>query len=407
VKVVADLAIFFLLLWVPVSPAIPPILPRHSPSLLEKGKTFSSFANIGSLNPIPEIKSTDSHDDFLRLSHSKSNDAAGGGKTGAGAAAGIAVSHLPSLLPEGNSPRYSPLRKSQTLPSGLFTRDGGSSGATAPSSLLFQGTINFTTTEEEKKRIQLVSKNESERASERLVLPDARDPLIKYKELLEEFPIIKETIETQEKAEKERKRKQEEQQQKERDRKSSRKGRNRRSRSKEKEEEKEEKGQQQSLRQKPELIQKGKLTLVKKPDSPGMKEEDSFFKEFPNLKDGFPQKGTKAIKTRTDEETLPNNPYGSWHEETKVMNTGVAAGAGLMLWQPRDRITSNHRYRVSSQISASSPLRPLPKENYQNQPGVSPNIRAYGYNSIHGDNIYSKSTTASGGGRVKPFVSAT
>jgi hypothetical protein len=377
------------MLSVPVSPAIPPSLPRHSPSLLEKGKTFSTFA-ISSLIPIPEgIKSTDSHDDYLRLSHSKSKEI----EKPMTPATGL---QLPSLLPEGSSPPRSPLRKSQTLPSGLFTRD--SSNSLGSPTLHFQGTINLTTTDEEKKRIQLASRNESERASERLVLPDARDPLIKYKELLEEFPIIKESIEAQEKAEKERKRKHEEEQQRDKDRKSSRRG-NRRSRSKEKKE-KQEKQEENPT----EIIQKGKLTLLKKPGSP-MKEEESFFKEFPNLKDSLPQKGTKAIKTRTDEEKLPNNPYGSWHEETKVMNTGVAAGAGLMLWQPRDRVTSNRRYRVSSQISAS-PLRPLPQENYNNQPGVSPNIRSYGYNCIHSDNIYSKTTSASGG-RVKPFVSAT
>jgi len=62
-------------------------------------------------------------------------------------------------------------------------------------------------------------------------------------------------------------------------------------------------------------------------------------------------KPPRAIKTRegrVDEENnpIPVAPYGSYAEESNVINAGVPAGAGLMLWRPRYRVSKEGRYRA-------------------------------------------------------------
>lgn len=62
-------------------------------------------------------------------------------------------------------------------------------------------------------------------------------------------------------------------------------------------------------------------------------------------------KPPRAIKTRegrVDEENnpIPLAPYGSYAEESHVVNAGVPAGAGLMLWRPRYRVSREGRYRA-------------------------------------------------------------
>jgi len=72
-----------------------------------------------------------------------------------------------------------------------------------------------------------------------------------------------------------------------------------------------------------------------------------------SLPEPFAQKGPSAIKTHTIYEErngmnqLPVNPYKSWEEETRVMNNGVPSGAGLLLWRPREKVTSRGRFRAS------------------------------------------------------------
>lgn len=59
-------------------------------------------------------------------------------------------------------------------------------------------------------------------------------------------------------------------------------------------------------------------------------------------------KAPLAIKTTTDkqiQEEGPINPYKTYTEQSYIMNAGVPSGTGLMLWRPRDRVSSEGRYR--------------------------------------------------------------
>ena len=58
-----------------------------------------------------------------------------------------------------------------------------------------------------------------------------------------------------------------------------------------------------------------------------------------------------AIKTRegrVDEKNtpIPVAPYSNYAEESHVLNAGVPAGSGLMLWRPRYRVSREGRYRA-------------------------------------------------------------
>lgn len=58
-----------------------------------------------------------------------------------------------------------------------------------------------------------------------------------------------------------------------------------------------------------------------------------------------------AIKTRegrVDENNtpIPLAPYSNFQEESHVINAGVPAGSGLMLWRPRYRVSREGRYRA-------------------------------------------------------------
>jgi hypothetical protein len=65
-------------------------------------------------------------------------------------------------------------------------------------------------------------------------------------------------------------------------------------------------------------------------------------------------KGPMAIKTQTKYESrdgltgLPVSPFKSYEEGCRVMNAGVPAGAGMMLWRPKETITETGRYRVGN-----------------------------------------------------------
>lgn len=59
-------------------------------------------------------------------------------------------------------------------------------------------------------------------------------------------------------------------------------------------------------------------------------------------------KAPLAIKTTTDkqiQEEGPINPYKTYTEQSYIMNAGVPSGTGLMLWRPRDRVSTEGRYR--------------------------------------------------------------
>ena len=59
-------------------------------------------------------------------------------------------------------------------------------------------------------------------------------------------------------------------------------------------------------------------------------------------------KAPLAIKTTSDkqiQEDGPINPYKTYTEQSYIMNAGVPSGTGLMLWRPRDRVSSEGRYR--------------------------------------------------------------
>ena len=59
----------------------------------------------------------------------------------------------------------------------------------------------------------------------------------------------------------------------------------------------------------------------------------------------------RAIKTKSGkrdelDNPMPESPYMSYEEECRVQNTGVPAGAGMMLWRPRYRVSNDGRYRA-------------------------------------------------------------
>ena len=69
-------------------------------------------------------------------------------------------------------------------------------------------------------------------------------------------------------------------------------------------------------------------------------------------------KGPMAIKTQTKYEArdgmtgLPVTPFKSYAESMHVMNNGVPAGAGLMLWRPKETVSTTGRYRVGHQATS-------------------------------------------------------
>jgi len=340
----------------PVTPSAEPPAPgilvfeRQSSRLgLSRGDTARSLHTI----PEAKSKSNDSLDDFQNNKKSP------------------ILSRKPSL------------RRMQSS-SGKLTFDSSMmmiDDPTVPSHVLFHGTNMMN--EETKQHLEEIAKIESAKAAKRLVLPAARVSQEVFKELLEEFPIIKESVEREEKEEMEK--------------------------------------LLAAGNRKGSTSGSGTVTPIngdgKKSSKPSRQQERSYFKEFPQLDDQFPQKGPKSLKTRympggsfMNEHAidhavpgpLPQNPYKSWNEETNVMNTGVPAGAGLMLWQSRDRATELGRYRVGRNSSRQSPLRPLPKEvHHQGSIGNPPNWNVIGYQGVHGDNVYAKSQY-----KIKPFVSA-
>ena len=339
-------------------PAPTPAQP--APAGQSQPSPLSRSATVGLLGPILESKSNDSHDDHaIRRSQSRSGDDSLPGSP----------SHQkqPTLRPE--------LQKSHTAPLGP---------APAP---LFFGSVQAATTAEDKERLEAVARSEREKATERLVLPAARDPREKYRELLEEFPLLKEQLDLDQAREKEKLL--------------------RRTAAKpHKDHDQAEAGPEGQSHGRRSASPKGKVTRTGRPRSrPDAKylsrdEREAIISahDFAHLADQFPQKGPKAIKTRDSQEAVA--PYGSWDEETKVMNTGVASGSGLMLWQPRDVATATGRYRAGR--SAASPLRPLPRELHGRGASHEPPNPLMGYLGIHADNDYSKGKT-----RRVPFVSAT
>jgi hypothetical protein len=410
------------------SPSVAPLPAPLTSSPLPVTPSFKRALTLGSLHSIKEVKSTDSQDDFHHLPlHKSSSSGPGGGghllgRGGTGSRSNDETKNdeheeeqqektiSDSLMSENNNNHSRPNSKPELRKS-----------FTTPSSLLFHGSI--LSTPKDKERLEKLQIAESEKATQRLILPAARDPREKYKELLEEFPLIKESIEQDMEREKQRLMKSIH---------SNRRGSNN-SQQQQEDNNKDNKDKSSSSKDKNNNKKNKKMT----------KEEFLLSKEFKEEKDQFPQKGTRSIKTREDQDQqveerrtalnqtkhtssssvekdrgegggidnigdishdnrLPANPYNSWDQETQILNAGVASGAGLMLWRPRTLATGDGRYRVGrnhhSQQGTASPIRPLPREGYSPLPNN--NIGYLGV--IHADNIYSKSKN-----RKTPFVSAT
>jgi hypothetical protein len=69
-----------------------------------------------------------------------------------------------------------------------------------------------------------------------------------------------------------------------------------------------------------------------------------------------------ALKTKEERENgeglerFPSSPFKTFAEKSKVMNTGIPAGAGMMLWRPKHKITKDGRYRVGMASSLNDKL---------------------------------------------------
>ena len=81
----------------------------------------------------------------------------------------------------------------------------------------------------------------------------------------------------------------------------------------------------------------------------------------------------RGIKTHTKYESrdgltyLPISPFKSAQESMHVMNSGVPAGTGLMLWRPRQKVTPTGRYRAGQ----GSPLKAKDHKKHEQVPFVS------------------------------------
>lgn len=103
---------------------------------------------------------------------------------------------------------------------------------------------------------------------------------------------------------------------------------------------------------------------------------DEFLQDFPLLIDGQepsivhipPVKGPRQLKTEPSKQPL--KPFKSYEEETMVMNNGVPAGSGLMLWRPRDILTAQGKYRRHV-YQKKTELSQVAYPNVSNRPFVS------------------------------------
>jgi hypothetical protein len=398
------------------SPSAAPLPAPLTSSPLPVTPSFKRALTLGSLHSIKEVKSTDSQDDFHL--HKSSSSGPGGHLLGRGTGS---RSNDENNIITGEELKNKE-EQEKTITDSFISENNNSrpnsrpelrKSFTTPTNLLFHGSI--ISTPKDKERLEKLQIAESEKATQRLILPAARDPREKYKELLEEFPLIKESIDKDMEREKQRLMKSIH---------SNRRGSN----NSQQQEDKKEKEKNKSSSSKDKKNNKNKKMT---------KEEFLLSKEFKEEQDQFPQKGTRSIKTREEQDQqveerrtalnqtkhtssvekdrgeggidnigetshdnrLPPNPYNSWDQETQILNAGVASGAGLMLWRPRTLATGDGRYRVGRNHQGSaSPIRPLPREGYSPLPNN--NIGYLGV--IHADNIYSKSKN-----RKTPFVSAT
>jgi hypothetical protein len=77
--------------------------------------------------------------------------------------------------------------------------------------------------------------------------------------------------------------------------------------------------------------------------------------------------GMEVLLDPLTNQELPAAPYGSYEAQSAVQSSGVPAGAGLMLWRPRYRVSNEGRYRAGQALTR---LRNDIKKGPENRPFI-------------------------------------